>query len=342
MWSTLVLIPTGCAVVHPVLNAPNVLTVKLPPCGTAMRRAKEHFDRAILPHLEAGLIEALDEQPLPCRSLRHETHGNFFVMKGGSSTDPTKAKSSDLAWISVDDLETWRIYRDIFGQTGVAEAVAGLVSPLHRQVQLYSSFYVVRSHCTDTNWHADWPVGTGTRLGLGLGLANPTLTNPNPDPTPNPNPNRNPSPNANSNPNPNLNPKPKSYPNLSAWTLLAPLESYDTSDFQLLYKDCAGVVHQYRYEEGEAILFGSHFMHSTEPGTARRGAAAPHAFLCFTFGSDDLGFYEEHVAPTISGYQSRILVAADGSVRLTEIGEYLENDSALARSCQVVNTPLLV
>ena len=124
--------------------------------------------------------------------------------------------------------------------------------------------------------------------------------------------------------------------------MLAPLESYDTSDFQLLYKDCAGVVHQYRYEEGEAILFGSHFMHSTEPGTARRGAAAPHAFLCFTFGSDDLGFYEEHVAPTISGYQSRILVAADGSVRLTEIGEYLENDSALARSCQVVNTPLLV
>ena len=281
---------SGWAVVHPVLNAPNVLTVKLPPCGTAMRRAKEHFDRAILPHLEAGLITALDEQPLPCRSLRHDTHGNFFVMKGGSSTDPTKAKSSDLAWISVDDLDTWRTFRDIFEQTGVAEAVARLVSPLHRQVQLYSSFYVVRSHCTDTNWHADWPVGTGT----------------------------------------------------SAWTLLAPLEGYDTADFQLLYKDCAGVVHQYRYEEGEAILFGSHFMHSTEPGAARRGAAAPHAFLCFTFGSDDLGFYEEHVAPTISGYQSRILVAADGSVRLTEIGEYLEKDSALARSCQVVNTPLLV
>ena len=233
---------SGWAVVHPVLNAPNVLTVKLPPCGTAMRRAKEHFDRAILPHLEAGLIAALDEQPLPCRSLRHDTHGNFFVMKGGSSTDPTKAKSSDLAWISVDDLDTWRTFRDIFEQTGVAEAVARLVSPLHRQVQLYSSFYVVRSHCTDTNWHADWPVGTGT----------------------------------------------------SAWTLLAPLEGYDTADFQLLYKDCAGVVHQYRYEEGEAILFGSHFMHSTEPGAARRGAAAPHAFLCFTFGSDDLGGSSRH------------------------------------------------
>ena len=48
------------------------------------------------------------------------------------------------------------------------------------------------------------------------------------------------------------------------------------------------------------------------------------------------------MAPTISGYQSRIVVAADGAVRLTEIGAYLENDSALARSCQVVTTPLLV
>ena len=290
MWSSLSSLASVSALVHPVLNAPNVLTVKLPPCGTAMRRAKEHFDLAILPHLENGLIEALEEQPLPCRSLRHATHGNFFVMKGGSSTDPAKSKSSDLAWISVDDLDTWQTFRGIFEQTGVAEAVANLVSPLHRQVQLYSSFYVVRSHCTDANWHADWPVGTGT----------------------------------------------------SAWTLLAPLESYETSDFQLLYKDCEGGVHQYRYEEGEAILFGSHFMHSTEPGAARRGAAAPHAFLCFTFGSDDLGFYEDHVAPTISGYQSRIVVAADGAVRLTEIGDYLENDSALARSCQVVNTPLLV
>ena len=227
LWSSLTV-----SLVHPVLDAPNVLTVKLPRCGTAMRRAKEHFDVAVRPHLEAGLIEALEEQPLPCRSLRHDTHGNFFVMKGGSSTDPAKSKSSDLAWISVDDLATWQTFREIFEETGVAEAVASLISPLHQRVQLYSSFYVVRSHCTDANWHADWPEGTGT----------------------------------------------------SAWTLLAPLERYETADFQLLYKDCKGAVHQYRYEEGEAILFGSHFMHSTEPGRARRGAAEPHAFLCFTFG----------------------------------------------------------
>ena len=70
-------------------------------------------------------------------------------------------------------------------------------------------------------------------------------------------------------------------------------------------------------------------------------AGRPQVYLCCTFGSDKARVWPD-IAPTISGYQSRILVAADGSVRLTEIGEYLEKDSALARSCQVVNTPLLV
>ena len=53
-------------------------------------------------------------------------------------------------------------------------------------------------------------------------------------------------------------------------------------------------------------------------------------FPLSTNRSDDLRFYEDHVAPTISGYQSRIVVAADGEVRLTEIGEYLESASELS------------
>jgi len=252
------------------LDAPNVLLHQMPP--SALRRARQCFDVAIRPHLQDGLIGTLEDEIVPCASLRHESHGNYFVMRGGSSTDYSKMRSSDLAWISVDDMATWRTFRSIFEDTGLAELVAPLVSPLHRQVQLYSSFYVVRSRCSGANWHADWPVGVGT----------------------------------------------------SAWTLLAPIEEYATEDFHLLYHDSAGEVHQYRYREGEGILFGSHFMHSTEPGQAIGGAAAPHVFLCFTFGSDDMDFYEEHVAPTISGYQSRIVVAADGSERLTEIGSYLQ------------------
>ena len=145
-------------------------------------------------------------------------------------------QSSDLAWISVDDMQTWQDFREIFEESDVSKVVASKVSPLHERVQLYSSFYVVRSRCSDANWHADWPPGVGT----------------------------------------------------SAWTLLAPIEEYQTGDFQLLYRNSAGKVEQYRYREGEAILFGSHFMHSTEPGCSVDGAEAPHVFLCFTFGSDDL------------------------------------------------------
>jgi len=250
-----------------VLDAPNVLTVPLP--QVVLQRAREHFDVAIRPHLEGGLIEALDQQHVPCKSLTHDTHGAFFVMRAGSSTDASKVDTSDLSWISVDDMETWETFRSIFDDSGVAEAVASLVETRER-VRLYSSFYVVRSRCAAPNWHADWSTNVGT----------------------------------------------------NAWTLLAPLEDYKTEDFQLLFRDSAGAIHQYRYNEGEAILFGSHFMHSTEPGCAVGGAAAPHVFLCFTFGCDDIDFYEKYIAPT-RGYQSRMLVAANGEVRLTEIGQYL-------------------
>ena len=264
-----VVLPSAAA---PTLDAPNVLLHRMP--AGAIRRARERFDVAIRPHLEAGLIASLEEKLVPCARLRHETHGNYFVMRGGSSTDYSKMQSSDLAWISVDDMQTWQDFREIFEESDVSKVVASKVSPLHERVQLYSSFYVVRSRCSDANWHADWPPGVGT----------------------------------------------------SAWTLLAPIEEYQTGDFQLLYRNSAGKVEQYRYREGEAILFGSHFMHSTEPGCSVDGAEAPHVFLCFTFGSDDLDFYEQHIAPTIGGYQSRILVAADGSVRLTEVGKYLQEE----------------
>lgn len=41
------------------------------------------------------------------------------------------------------------------------------------------------------------------------------------------------------------------------------------------------VTKQYRYAQGEAIVFGDGFEHATETGTAPH----PLAFLCFTFGS---------------------------------------------------------
>lgn len=116
----------------------------------------------------------------------------------------------------------------------------------------------------------------------------------------------------------------------NAFTLLAPLEEYETSDFHLLYHGDAGATAtptpplQYRYREGEAIVFASHFVHSTEPGCAVDDA--PHAFLCFTFGSDKAEHWPS-IVPTIGGYQSRIMKRFNGTWALTEIGEYLQADN---------------
>lgn len=126
-----------------------------------------------------------------------------------------------------------------------------------------------------------------------------------------------------------------------ALTLMTPLytEYSEVEDFQLVYLDDEAKLRRYRYELGEAIVFGAGFTHSTEPGTAtafesRQAEAAEaevameetsvvagtdsdrwlrlpsrtrrraHAYLCFTFGSD----LDEHwalISRTVDGQQSR-------------------------------------
>ena len=56
----------------------------------------------------------------------------------------------------------------------------------------------------------------------------------------------------------------------TALTLMTPLyEEYSAvEDFQLLYCNHAGSLRRYRYQLGEAIVFGARFFHSTEPGAA--------------------------------------------------------------------------
>ena len=234
-----------------------------------------------MPALRDDLIAKLDEQPLPCTALAHREHGRYFVMSAGSSTDENKRNSSDLSWISVDDITAWRVFEDIFWSSGVAEAMAPLV---HGNVRLYSSFFVVRSRCAAPNLHTDWADEVGT----------------------------------------------------NAFTLLAPLDDYGTRDFQLLYEGADAradePLRQYVYRRGEALVFSSHFRHSTEPGAALRGHRRPHAFLCFTFGTDQPDHWP-HILPTIGGYQSRFLCRHDGQFELTEIGRHLrEEDVAAGRA----------
>lgn len=116
----------------------------------------------------------------------------------------------------------------------------------------------------------------------------------------------------------------------SALTLMAPLADYATDEdggFQLLYartRDRAApqaAPSRYTYRRGKAIAFGAGFSHSTEPGRAAK-LDEPHAFLCFTFGTD-----LEDRWPSITrtvGYQSRLLANFEGAHVLSSFGREIE------------------
>ena len=64
--------------------------------------------------------------------------------------------------------------------------------------------------------------------------------------------------------------KARTHARMHALTAMIPLykEYADVPDFQLLYRDADQHTRQYRYKHGEAIVFGTGFVHSTEPGRA--------------------------------------------------------------------------
>jgi hypothetical protein len=66
-----------------------------------------------------------------------------------------------------------------------------------------------------------------------------------------------------------------------AFTLLTPV-GRPTPAFGLLYQTLTGETRSYDYREGEALIFGDHFLHSTQPGASPE----PTALLSFTFGTD--------------------------------------------------------
>jgi len=74
------------------------------------------------------------------------------------------------------------------------------------------------------------------------------------------------------------------------------------------------------YKKGTAVVFGSKFMHSTEPGAGRDGD--PHAYLCFTFGTTDMAAWPQ-ISRTL-GTQSRVVVTPDGSFGFSRLGEKIE------------------
>ena len=75
-----------------------------------------------------------------------------------------------------------------------------------------------------------------------------------------------------------------------------------------------------QYKKGRAVVFGSGFEHSTEPGAGRDGEA--HAYLCFTFGTDQQEKWPE-IEKTL-GTQSRVVTHPDGQICLSQLGAELE------------------
>ena len=136
-------------------------------------------------------------------------------------------------------------------------------------VRLYSAFYVVRSFCLEPDLHVDWPDGAGTNAF--------TLLTPLED-----------------------------YSSSEGFHLLYEdnckdnyedncedssedncednyEDNYEDSSAGAASSEATGQpaqLRQYRYSEGEAIVFGSRFRHSTEPGRAASGPCSPSVLLC--------------------------------------------------------------
>jgi hypothetical protein len=67
--------------------------------------------------------------------------------------------NSDIQWISANTPESFALFQSAFDQLGVAAHVAPYLD-LDVAPRLYAGFVLVRSSCTDTNFHVDW-IDTG-------------------------------------------------------------------------------------------------------------------------------------------------------------------------------------
>ena len=79
---------------------------------------------------------------------------------------------------------------------------------------------------------------------------------------------------------------------LNAFTLMTPI--VETGEVgNLLYHDAYGDEQVYKYSRGTAVCFGGDFYHSTQPFESKE----PYAFLCFTFGVNDMELWD-HISDT--------------------------------------------
>lgn len=106
-------------------------------------------------------------------------------------------------------------------------------------------------------------------------------------------------------------------PSANAYTLITPLSQLAPEHGNLLFQDADGDAQTYTYNYGDAIIFGDHFMHSTEPYAQ---SETPRVLVSLTFGTDKFEHWPA-LKQTI-GEQSEFMVLpcghAKGSCRCQE------------------------
>lgn len=193
-----------------------------------------------------------------------------------------KGWNSDISWVSADDDPTHAQLREVFEAFNLEDTVLGDLVP-GSSLRMFGAFYVVRSKCKDYNWHCDFKPPTFPAL---LTLITPLADYPQ-----------------------------KNSFNLEYMSHEPPWPS-ETSVEPAMRRSRAK--RRYQYTKGKAICFGAEFLHSTEPGAALHNE--PHAYLSFTFGSDDETLWPLIASAVVDTDQSRVLACSNGTMILSRLG----------------------
>jgi hypothetical protein len=100
--------------------------------------------------------------------------------------------------------------------------------------------------------------------------------------------------------------------NNEAFTLITPVTA-NTKGFGLLYRQDDGVVAEYEYRIGEAIIFGDRFSHATKPGCS----SDPVVLLSYTFGTDKMVHW--HTIEPTGGNQGNLVRLPNGDLRVRDL-----------------------
>jgi hypothetical protein len=111
--------------------------------------------------------------------------------------------------------------------------------------------------------------------------------------------------------------------NNEAFTMLAPIAGAEGQC--LLYKKLTGEVARYDYKQGEAIIFGVHFEHSTPVGSW----TPPFPLLVFNFGTDKMAHWDKVKKTTAT--QCQLIRRPDGEFETTGVKPRGEVDKPAAQ-----------